>query len=407
MAQSAILTGAQQVAAIDEAHELFAEKTASEILSDNSEALKRSLIPSIKNASIPFQESRNDVTITHDLTASTLPKVWNKQSTAFSYFGGAFKVAGSSYPDSQFITTDGTVDAGTGTALSPKFVKSFLFYGDKFEFKYKNKQTFFEFIIDNKKAGDLSITGTGQIRYAQLVFSSVAFRRIDIVTTNAFVGDFYTENDVSVSPIPNPRSILIAGDSYTEGTGAGFGLGYVTEFMKLSGNYNVIQSGSGGTGYHKDNGGRPPLVDRVQTDIVDLNPDVVILAMGINDSSVSDLSLVEADIITTFNTIKTGLPNSTIIALGSWTSGEANAGMQAVTAMIKTQAESRGFLFINPTGTGNSDGWFTGTGQENSKNGDGNADIFISSDGTHPNLLGAEYLAVKLYQEILNLNVVI
>jgi lysophospholipase L1-like esterase len=49
---------------------------------------------------------------------------------------------------------------------------------------------------------------------------------------------------------------------------------------------------------------------------------------------------------------------------------------------------------VRDAGTGI--GWQTGTGNEASPKGDGNGDLYVSSDGTHPNEAGVAYLSGRL-----------
>lgn len=55
-------------------------------------------------------------------------------------------------------------------------------------------------------------------------------------------------------------------------------------------------------------------------------------------------------------------------------------------------AAARGLRYISPI----AEGWITGNGKVGATTGNGNADIYISSDGTHPSNAGHEYLAWRL-----------
>ena len=218
-------------------------------------------------------------------------------------------------------------------------------------------------------------------------------------------GNLRTDPTDTVQPTLNPRRVIVAGDSFTEGTAGASekGNGYVDLLRMLSGNFNIVQSGSGGTGWLRPNGARVGLVDRAQTDIVDVGADVVIIAMGINDNGT--LPDIDQAINDTLDIVQAGLPDATIVLLGSFTKGEANTSMQNNTALIEAAAIARGLYFINPTGTANGDGWITGTGNDGNLQGDGNADIFVSSDGTHPNDAGHEFHAQRLYNSLLALGI--
>ena len=368
-------------------------------MADDWNNLSGFLISSDKiNNSPLYYNTGSGVVITDAISAATLPKTWGRKSDFFSNLGGTIVDAGASYPNNLFITSDGTVDYGTGTAIKPIYSRSFYFFGDKFEMHYKEANSQIDISINNEVVGGFTAPSTGNLKYFSVDLGSKQFVRVDVLCTNAITGDVYTDNDDNIYAVNSGIRVVVAGDSFTEGIGAPFGLGYAEYIRKLTGSFDIINSGSGGTGYLKENSGRPNLLDRYQTDIIDLNPDVILIAMGINDLSL-DLGLVTQAIDDIYSAIK-NQTSVNVVILGSWTSGEASQTMIDLTAVIESKAIEYGFIFINPTGTGNNDGWITGTGNDSAPTGDGNADVFISSDGTHPSELGHHYIATRLLQEL-------
>ncbi len=380
---------------------LIGDKTAQEV-SNATEKVKVGLATSTDTNFAPqLPDADTSATIVAD-TPKTLLKEWDKLSVNLSHIGGIVEQAGDNYPDYLMITAI-RPSFGTGTGIAATYVRSFFFYGDKFECRYKDVSSTIAIYVDGKRnANDIvTATNTGAIKYFSVTFPDSKLRRIDIGCYNARIGAIFTDNTDTVSPTLNPKKALVAGDSFTEGTGAtAQGSGYATRLSEISGNFNLVVSGSGGTGYVATNNGRPNLETRAQTDIVDQSPDIVIIAMGINDS----LDITSA-VTNTVDTIQTGLPNATIVLVGSWTAGEATGQMITNTAIIESVANSKGVYFINPTGTANGDGWVTGTGNDGNLQGDGNADIFVSSDGTHPNDAGHEFHAQRLYNSLLALGI--
>ncbi|QDP52414.1 MAG: putative GDSL-like lipase/acylhydrolase family protein [Prokaryotic dsDNA virus sp.] len=342
-------------------------------------------------------EADSSATVVTDITNPTLTKEWDKFSENIARIGGNIVQAGENLPDSNYITSD---------TISPAHVVSFLFYGDVFEIRYKVLVGSMRVLVDGKPAAKINLpSSTGQERYMRVSFPDSRLRRIDIVSSLVYTGNLRTDPTDTVQPTLNPSRVIIAGDSFTEGTAGASekGKGYVDLLRMLSGNFNIVQSGSGGTGWLRPNGERVGLVDRAQADIVDVGADVVIIAMGINDNGT--LPDIEQAINDTLDIVQAGLPDATIVLLGSFTKGEANTSMQNNTALIEAAATARGLYFVNPTGTANGDGWITGTGNDGNLQGDGNADIFVSSDGTHPNDAGHEFHAQRLYNALLALGI--
>ncbi len=191
-----------------------------------------------------------------------------------------------------------------------------------------------------------------------------------------------------------PKAIVL-GDSYTEGL-----VCYAQRLADLMG-WEVWSSGVGGTGYlNPGPAGRVKFRDRVQTDVIAHNPDIVLVAGGINDVSDSPASLrIEAEAL--YDTILTNLPSAKLVVVGPWwPRGNPPQFVLDARDAFKAAAASRGLEFIDPLVATNASqtniGWITGTGNAGNPTGDGNADSYISSDGTHPTDLGHQYLALRL-----------
>ena len=191
-----------------------------------------------------------------------------------------------------------------------------------------------------------------------------------------------------------PRCIVL-GDSYTEGL-----LCYAQRLADLMG-WEVWSSGVGGTGYLNPGApGRVKFRDRVQSDVIDQNPDIVLVAGGLNDGSY-DPQAVQAEAEALYSTILTNLPSTKLVVIGPWwPRGNPPQFILDTRDAIKSAAASQGLYFIDPIVSTNVEqvnvGWITGTGNVATPTGDGNADYYISADGTHPTDLGHQYLATRL-----------
>ncbi|MDX1951873.1 MAG: SGNH/GDSL hydrolase family protein [Verrucomicrobiota bacterium] len=190
-----------------------------------------------------------------------------------------------------------------------------------------------------------------------------------------------------------PRCIIL-GDSFTEGLGS-----YAQRLATVM-NWEVWGSGVGGTGYiNAGPGGRVKFADRVQADVIANNPEIVIVAGGINDAAFSRDSIFNAA-TALYDLLLTNLPNTRIVVIGPWWSrGNPPDFLLRARDAVRDAAQSRSLLFIDPV-VGQNTGWITGTGNIAEPQGDGNADIYISSDSTHPTDLGHQYLAVRLGAEL-------
>jgi lysophospholipase L1-like esterase len=147
-------------------------------------------------------------------------------------------------------------------------------------------------------------------------------------------------------------------------------------------------------------------------------PDLFITAGGINDNNGAALPPYasaeaarvgfETAVFDFFRVLRAALPNAVLAATGPWTPNEfaqADANRaKADTVKGALHAVAGPWVFLDNVrgGWSNSNGvsgasagrgWQTGSGHEGVPTGDGNADLYISADGTHPNEAGVQYLA--------------
>lgn len=174
------------------------------------------------------------------------------------------------------------------------------------------------------------------------------------------------------------------GDSYSQGP-------LPWQVGKLLG-WNVpVVTSDGGTGYITAGNGQP-FTNRYG-DVVAASPDVVIVAGGINDP----LTGLQSGATTVLQGLRNGLPNAPIFVIGPWCPpGSPYSAQTDKYAAIRAAAASvPGCTFIDPHT------WFTGTGNTSNLKGDGNSDIYIQSDNTHPNPAGDNYLSARVASAIL------
>jgi lysophospholipase L1-like esterase len=178
------------------------------------------------------------------------------------------------------------------------------------------------------------------------------------------------------------------GDSYTEGSGGSCYGGYVI-YAGIAAGLDAWPSGVGGTGIVSSAGasdGKKKFRDRVSTDVVPFNPDVVVIAGGLNDGAYAEdrqtLSEYRTEYDLLIEEIKTGLPAAKIVVLGPFspqTPSSFSSGLTKIRDVNQAAAQASGVPFIDVF-------YFT----------DSNKSDYITDDGVHPNAAGHEYLGKKL-----------
>lgn len=103
---------------------------------------------------------------------------------------------------------------------------------------------------------------------------------------------------------------------------------------------------------------------------------------------------------TVWDAILAALPDSELVIIGPFFP-RGGTGMSADMVLmddgLKERADARGLRYISPI----AEEGITGTGKVSAPVGDGNADIYISSDGTHPTPAGHKYLAWRIAGHLL------
>jgi len=258
----------------------------------------------------------------------------------------------------------------------------------------------------------------GAMYYRKVTFSERKVRRIRLEYAGTYFGGVFSSPNDTVFPatLQNKIKFVGFGDSNVEGWQADSAF---TGFIPMIGDmlgWETFISGSGGTGYVNPGTltGRMKYGDRIQTDCINIKPDVVLIVGGNNDTN-SPIEDVRANSLALYKQLKDSLPNSKIIIHGNMAKQNPPADTQiAVRDILLANAKIVGIPFIdtiagitydekgNPLNapTGN---WFTGSGKVTNPQTSGNASIFVSSDGAHCSQAGYRYLAEKTTYEILKL----
>lgn len=338
----------------------------------------------------------------------------------FQYLGTIPTYAGGSFPDNALYVAATVTDPPTSKA---PWQIEFDFDGDAFDVYLKAfASSGYRIWVDGvpATAGFQATGGSAGSLYHLLVdFGSAEFRRIRLdVSATFYFGGVYAHPNYSVIPPSTPKGprMVFLGDSYTEPTinSATVGTnsdGYATQAGRLLGYNDVWASGAGGTGYLNPGGsGRVKFRDRLSTDVLAYSPDVVVVAGGRNDTALNNatvypggagtaLTAFATEAAALFSAIRTGLPSAKVFAIGPWASSTANNTATAdggnfvgIGAAIETAVEAINGVYIDNLGGA----WLTGSGRVGATAGDGNADIYVGTDGAHPVQAGHDYLARRV-----------
>lgn len=167
---------------------------------------------------------------------------------------------------------------------------------------------------------------------------------------------------------------------------------------------NYLVNGRSGTGFiNKSAGNTYNFFERIPQ-VAAWNPELVVVNCSINDENETESDLTSA--VTNFiNTITVALPNARIVVVGAI--GRNDSGSIFVETTVKNAIDAIGHdnvVFV-PSQLQTSDGWVFGTGRVGTTTSDGNADIYINTDGTHFTASGQVYWAQRLMQGMLEAGV--
>lgn len=214
--------------------------------------------------------------------------------------------------------------------------------------------------------------------------------------------------------LAGPRWI-VAGDSWTAGTGAtGLGLeSFATRLRDVTGVTDTWAVGVSGGGYLNPGSGSPgTLRSRLNAEVLAFDPDVVVCAIGTNDYLLYTPAAIEAECRLTYAQIQAHSPKPALIVVGPWyVSGFPSAPFVLARDAIRKAAADFADLYIDTIGgpypySGNTadysnTGIITGTGKAGDPKGNGNGDVYMSADGSHPSTAGHAAIARWLGASIL------
>lgn len=223
--------------------------------------------------------------------------------------------------------------------------------------------------------------------YATMVdFGKPARRELRFLFNDPLFAGLLIDHGASAAPPPRQGRFraMFLGDSYTES-----GQCWAMIAAYLLGWDDTWLSGVGGTGYINTGRGGLNFLGRLDTDVIAYRPDVLVVSGGLNDSGFPPKDLEKAA-AALFDRITRELPDTVVFVLGPWS--PRSAVRPEINAALLTAASGRPNFHWVPN---YDDHWITGTGRDGAPTGDGNSDVMIGGDGTHPTPEGHRYLAQR------------
>lgn len=232
-------------------------------------------------------------------------------------------------------------------------------------------------------------SGGGGLYRLGIRFRDRRLRRIRLQCVSLFPSTITVSATDSLFADERPPVIAaFIGDSYTQQYVPDNWAGTVARLL----GWEPMLNGSGGTGYLATNGSHLAFASRLPN-IIAAAPDVIVFAGGINDSAAG----LQAAATACFSSVRAALPKTRIYAIGPWAPSTGSAVSQAAKgAAISAACAATGARYIDNL----TDPWITGSGKVTALAGDGNADLYVSSDGVHVNADGSYYIGTRVANAI-------
>jgi lysophospholipase L1-like esterase len=283
-------------------------------------------------------------------------------NSAFRYVG-ADPYVPSSFPDNlgyKFwnVSTDGT--SGISTHAYINQTNAFGYDKQTLEIRCKGNGAKLRLLVDGQYTATqfAQLPNDGQGYYYKVDFGSAAARQLKIESNGNFV--FWGIQKETAATISAPTDALrlrmvMAGDSFTEGTGAtNSGDSLVHYAGKLLGFDDRYDSGSGGTGWVQINGSRVALPARLQQDVINRDGDMVVLAMGLNDEGDGNDAACGTACAAAISSIRAASPAVMIYVVGPWdpsAPGATPANRTNMRNVLRDASTGRGGVkFLDPLG---------------------------------------------------------
>ena len=219
----------------------------------------------------------------------------------------------------------------------------------------------------------------GREMFVKVTLPDARARVITITSGGAWLYSIYTTASASITPPAvrlRPR-IVIASDSYGEGTGASGGRGFVELLPRMVAADDIRQGAAGGSGYVVDGpGDHTKLADRMSADVTGHSPNLVVAALGFNDSSQTPAT-VAAAAQSAWTTIRNS--GAQLLIVGPWDARNTPQD-RAIDDALAAAAATSGLPYVSPI----REGWLKANTS------------FLIADNAHPNDAGHAIIAGRI-----------
>jgi hypothetical protein len=262
--------------------------------------------------------------------------------------------------------------------------------------------------------------------YVRFDFGSSALRRVSLYafsTLGASAFAIGAADSIRAWDRTTEPTMTVQADSYGAALSTDWAFsGIFYEAAVRMGITNVDVDALGGTGYAPNSVSTRP-ADSFAGRLTNLTPfpcDLFMTCGGINDNNWLALppyatgaearAGFDSAVQRYFRDLRAALPDTVLAAVGPWQPNESfypqpardkadtiRAALQAVPGPWVFMDNLRGgWLTSSGTSGVATGGWQTGTGNEANPRGDGNGDLYVSGDGTHPSTAGCRYLGEQI-----------
>lgn len=400
--------------------------------------------PSMGEGAVILPAPSGPVAPANPVTLVELPLVWGHRRDRWKKQYGA--VMGSGRTQGWYEPVNLVHRAATMGSSTLPAALHFTFDGQEFEVFFGGTNLGATLVVDGqyvseryirraRSAGTMGEALDRYDTYTKFDFGSRALRKISLYATSslgpAAIAIAPSDTLSAWDRTAEPAMFGIA-DSYGQAPSENWrGAGIFFEAAALLGLPHVDINAIGGTGYAPvvtNTDTRNPgnaFAARIAT-MADAQPDLFVTAGGINDhfgrgapplyaSAEAARSGFEAAARDYFRALRAALPDAVLVALAPWEPNAAfnPADARAKAAVIKSalSAVAAPWIIVDNLNSGWSNssgaqdagtgvGWQTGTGTVANPKGDGNGDLYVNADGTHPSEAGAVYLGKRLAQTI-------
>lgn len=194
---------------------------------------------------------------------------------------------------------------------------------------------------------------------------------------------------------PSPTPVLDAdapvvafyGDSYTRGTGASSSEKRWSTVVSAERGWREINRSENGLGFVNRRASMGPGLDDIPALIIDDDPDIVFVTMGLNDNFSYDRAAdeIHTAIDSDLDRLRDGLPDARIIVVEPfWYTDDRPASVDVIAGWVEAAAER-----IDADHIDGASHWLDGHYADSS-------DSWMASDGLHPNDTGYAYMAERM-----------